>query len=113
MELAYCIKSILDAKMRIILICISIFLHLRPSPSRKTRMNSPLRLPLALALALTYPTHAFAADAMEAPELPASPSTVLISADRLENSYASDAAGVAKGSRSLRETPQSVSVANR
>ena len=76
-------------------------------------MNSPLRLPLALALALAYPTHALAADAVEAPELPASPSTVLISADRLENSYASDAAGVAKGSRSLRETPQSVSVANR
>lgn len=77
-------------------------------------MISPLRLPLALALALAYPTHAAsAADAPAAPDEPVSASTVLVTADKLQNGYASDAASVAKGSRSLRETPQSVSVANR
>jgi len=73
-----------------------------------------MRLPLALALALAYPTHAaLAAEAPAAPDEPVPASTVLVTADRLEGSYATDAASVAKGSRSLRETPQSVSVANR
>lgn len=73
-----------------------------------------MRLPLALALALAYPTHAaLAADAPAAPDEPVPASTVLVTADKLENGYASDAASIAKGSRSLRETPQSVSVANR
>lgn len=73
-----------------------------------------MRLPLALALALAYPTHAaLAADAPAAPDEPVPASTVLVTADKLENGYASDAASIAKGSRSLRETSQSVSVANR
>jgi len=73
-----------------------------------------MRLPLALALTLAYPTHAaLAADAPAAPDEPVPASTVLVTADKLENGYASDAASIAKGSRSLRETPQSVSVANR
>ena len=72
-----------------------------------------MRLPLALALALAYPTHvALAADAPALDE-PVPASTVLVTADRLEGSYATDAASIAKGSRSLRDTPQSVSVANR
>jgi len=73
-------------------------------------MSIPLRLPLALALALAYPDHAVhAADTLDdiAP-----PSTVLVSADRVEG-YGADSASVAKGSASLRETPQSVSVATR
>lgn len=75
-------------------------------------MSIPLRLPLALALALACPTHAaMAADAPLAP--PANPSTVLVTADRLEGDYGADAASIAKGSRSLRETPQSVSVVTR
>jgi len=77
-------------------------------------MSSPLRLPLALALALAYPTHAaLAADAPAASDQPVPASTVLVTADRLEGSYATHAASMAKGSGSLRETPQSVSVANR
>ncbi len=73
-----------------------------------------MRLPLALALALAYPTHAvMAADAPAAPDEPVPASTVLVTADKIETGYASDAASIAKGSRSLRETPQSVSVVNR
>ncbi|WP_313172066.1 TonB-dependent siderophore receptor [Massilia oculi] len=74
-------------------------------------MTSPMRLPLALALALAYPTHAVLA--AEAPDEPVAPTTVLVTADKFENGYAVDAASVAKGSASLRETPQSVSVVNR
>jgi len=78
-------------------------------------MTVPTRLPLALAialaLALAYPAHsAHAADVPD--ELPAA-STVTVSADRLQNGYGVDTAGVAKGSASLRETPQSVSVVTR
>ena len=70
-----------------------------------------MRLPLALALALASSTHAVLA--AEAPDEPVAPTTVLVTADKFENGYAVDAASVAKGSASLRETPQSVSVVNR
>ncbi|WP_312519838.1 TonB-dependent siderophore receptor [Massilia sp.] len=72
-------------------------------------MTVPKRLPLVLALALAYSTAAHGADAPDSP----SPSTVLVSADRLGADYAADSAGIAKGSASLRETPQSVSVVTR
>ena len=75
-------------------------------------MTIPMRLPLALALALAYPIHA--AHAADAPlDAPIAPTTVQISADRLDSDYTVDGASVAKGSRTLRETPQSVSVVTR
>jgi len=73
-------------------------------------MTVPKRLPLVLALALAYSsTTVHAADTPETP----SASTVLVSADRLGGDYGADGAGIAKGSVSLRETPQSVSVVTR
>ncbi|MEW7851231.1 TonB-dependent siderophore receptor [Massilia aurea] len=75
-------------------------------------MTIPMRLPLALALSLAYPIHA--AHAADAPlDIPIAPTTVQISANRLDSDYTVDGASVAKGSRTLRETPQSVSVVTR
>lgn len=70
-----------------------------------------MRLPLALAIALAYPLHAHAADAPV--DEPVNPTTVQVTADRLDGEYTVDGASVAKGSRTLRETPQSVSVITR
>lgn len=82
------------------------------SRRRKNRMSTPLRLPLVLALALAYPVHAAEGPASAPDEVTGAPSTVTVTGDRLEG-YGADAAAIAKGSASLRETPQSVSVTTR
>ena len=80
-------------------------------------MTVPKRLPLVLALALAYssaPAFAADTDATPAADRPAgSPSTVLVTADRVDGGYAADGVGITKGSASLRDTPQSVSVLTR
>jgi len=75
-------------------------------------MSTPLRLPIALALALAYPVHAAEGHASAPDDVTGTPSTVIVTADRLAG-YGADAASIAKGSASLRETPQSVSVSTR
>jgi len=67
------------------------------------------RLTIILTALLAYPAHG-----AESPEeAPVNPSTVLVKADRIKEGYSADTASIAKGTVSLRDTPQSVSVVTR
>jgi outer membrane receptor for ferric coprogen and ferric-rhodotorulic acid len=85
-----------------------------PNSYRKTSMTVPMRLPLALALSLAYPCAHATAEESTTPVV-----TVLISGERLgsetegSGSYTSGTSTIGKSRRSLRETPQSVSVVTR
>jgi outer membrane receptor for ferric coprogen and ferric-rhodotorulic acid len=84
-------------------------------------------IPLVLALSLAFPlanAHAQLTDGgadaggttvanVANVDAGATPTTVVVTGDRLDNGYTTGAVAIGKGQRSLRETPQSVSVVTR